>query len=204
MSSHLAGAPLAGPTGLLSARELEDIVAALPGFLLVFTAEGKLLYLSESVSEHLGHSMVSAEGALSTWPRVQMGRNEPSTSENLRITWEQAFMPCKMLCQGLALDSFTNGHLFFTFPQVDLVAQGDSIYDIIDPADHLTVRQQLTLPSALDTGENSFLPSSVQPPSCCPAPPHLPSLSAIHLLTSFSLHSPRSPLPLSLQHLQVP
>ena len=28
----------------------------------MFTAEGKLLYLSESVSEHLGHSMVSAEG----------------------------------------------------------------------------------------------------------------------------------------------
>lgn len=65
MSSHPAGTPLAGPTGLLSAQELEDIVAALPGFLLVFTAEGKLLYLSESVSEHLGHSMVSAEGALS-------------------------------------------------------------------------------------------------------------------------------------------
>ncbi|KAM6159215.1 neuronal PAS domain-containing protein 4 [Rhynchocyon petersi] len=85
------GTPLAGPTGLLSAQELEDIVAALPGFLLVFTAEGKLLYLSESVSEHLGHSMV------------------------------------------------------------DLVAQGDSIYDIIDPADHLAVRQQLTLPSVLDT-----------------------------------------------------
>ncbi|XP_055987942.1 neuronal PAS domain-containing protein 4 [Sorex fumeus] len=85
------GSPLAGPTGLLSAQELEDIVAALPGFLLAFTAEGKLLYLSESVSDHLGHSMV------------------------------------------------------------DLVAQGDSIYDIIDPADHLTVRQQLTLHSALDT-----------------------------------------------------
>lgn len=54
-----------------------------------------------------------------------------------------------------------NGHLFFTFLQVDLVAQGDSIYDIIDPADHLTVRQQLTLPSALDTGENPF---SLLPP----------------------------------------
>ncbi|XP_036621435.1 neuronal PAS domain-containing protein 4 [Trichosurus vulpecula] len=85
------GAPLTGPAGLLSAQELEDIVAALPGFLLMFTAEGKLLYLSDSVSEHLGHSMV------------------------------------------------------------DLVAQGDSIYDIIDPADHLTVRQQLTLPAMPDT-----------------------------------------------------
>lgn len=106
-------------------------------------------------------------------------------------------------CQGSDLDAFTNGHLSLTFLQVDLVAQGDSIYDIIDPADHLAVRQQLTLPSALDAGENPFLPSSIQSPFCCPAPPHLPSLSAIHPLISFSLHSPRSPLPLSLQHLQV-
>lgn len=108
------------------------------------------------------------------------------------------------MCQGLALAAFINGHLSFTFLQVDLVAQGDSIYDIIDPADHLTVRQQLTLPSALDNGENSFLLASIQYASCCPAPSHLPSLSAIHSLTSFSLRSPRSPLPLSLQHLQVP
>ncbi|XP_028915971.1 neuronal PAS domain-containing protein 4 [Ornithorhynchus anatinus] len=85
------GAPRAGPPGLLSAQELEDMVAALPGFLLVFTAEGKLLYLSDGVGDHLGHSMV------------------------------------------------------------DLVAQGDSIYDIIDPADHLAVRQQLAAPSAPDT-----------------------------------------------------
>lgn len=31
---------------------------ALPGFLMLLTGEGKLLYLSDSVSEHLGHSMV--------------------------------------------------------------------------------------------------------------------------------------------------
>lgn len=79
-----------------------------------------------------------------------------------------------------------SSHLFFTFLQVDLVAQGDSIYDIIDPADHLTVRQQLTLPSALDTGKNSFLPPSIKSPSCFPAPPHLLCLSTIHPLTSFS------------------
>ena len=57
----------------------------------------------------------------------------------------------------MAFVAFTNGHLSFNFLQVDLVAQGDSIYDIIDPADHLTVRQQLALPSALDTGENTLL-----------------------------------------------
>lgn len=88
MSSYPAGTPLAGPTGLLSAQELEDIVAALPGFLLVFTAEGKLLYLSESVSDHLGHSMVSAKGALSLgWG------TELYTSENLRINQEGGFIP---------------------------------------------------------------------------------------------------------------
>lgn len=105
-----------------------------------------------------------------------MGPNELPTSENYlgaRVYTLQA-----AICQGLALDAFTNDHLLFTFLQVDLVAQGDSIYDIIDPADHLTVRQQLALPSALDTGEHSFLSSSIQSPVCCLAPPHLPSLSA--------------------------
>lgn len=70
---------MASPTGLLSAQELEDIVAALPGFLLAFTAEGKLLYLSESVSEHLGHSMVSAGGL----GAGSGGRQRVSTYDNL-------------------------------------------------------------------------------------------------------------------------
>lgn len=56
-------------------------MAALPGFLLVFTAEGKLLYLSESVSEHLGHSMVSAKGALS----LGWGTDETQSFLFLRI-----------------------------------------------------------------------------------------------------------------------
>lgn len=64
-------------------------------------------------------------------------------------------------CYVPGIVAFTNGHLFFIFLQVDLVAQGDSIYDIIDPADHLTVRQQLSLPSSLDTGKNLLLPSSI-------------------------------------------
>lgn len=43
----------------LSFHELSELVQALPGFLMLLTGEGKLLYLSDSVSEHLGHSMVS-------------------------------------------------------------------------------------------------------------------------------------------------
>ncbi|XP_053133205.1 neuronal PAS domain-containing protein 4 [Hemicordylus capensis] len=75
---------------LLSGQDLEDFVQTLPGFLLAFTGEGKLIYVSENVAEHLGHSMV------------------------------------------------------------DLVAQGDSIYDIIDPVDHFVMRHQLALPSPAD------------------------------------------------------
>uniref|UniRef100_A0A8D2LF65 Neuronal PAS domain protein 4 n=2 Tax=Varanus komodoensis TaxID=61221 RepID=A0A8D2LF65_VARKO len=76
---------------LLSSPDLEDFMQMLPGFLLAFTGEGKLIYVSENVAEHLGHSMV------------------------------------------------------------DLVAQGDSIYDIVDPTDHFVVRSQLTLASPTDT-----------------------------------------------------
>lgn len=45
--------------GFLSFHELSELMQALPGFLMLVTGEGKLLYLSDSVSEHLGHSMVS-------------------------------------------------------------------------------------------------------------------------------------------------
>ncbi|XP_061462703.1 neuronal PAS domain-containing protein 4 [Rhineura floridana] len=85
------GATLEGLESLLSSQDLEDFMQTLPGFLLAFTREGKLIYVSENVAEHLGHSMV------------------------------------------------------------DLVAQGDSIYDIIDPADHFVMRNQLALPSPVDT-----------------------------------------------------
>lgn len=67
---------------------------------------------------------------------------------------------------------------------MDLVAQGDSIYDIIDPADHLTVRQQLTMPSALDAGKN--LLSVLQFTPLLPCPNYLLSSNA-HPLSQFFL-----------------
>uniref|UniRef100_A0A8C2HHV4 Neuronal PAS domain protein 4a n=1 Tax=Cyprinus carpio TaxID=7962 RepID=A0A8C2HHV4_CYPCA len=75
----------------LTFHELNELVQMMPGFLLLLTGEGKLLYLSDSVSEHLGHSMV------------------------------------------------------------DLVAQGDSVYDIIDTADHFIMRSNLVPPTSPDT-----------------------------------------------------
>lgn len=37
--------------------------------------------------------------------------------------------------------------------QVDLVAQGDSVYDIIDASDHLIARNNLSPSTLIDTGE---------------------------------------------------
>ncbi|XP_040904417.1 neuronal PAS domain-containing protein 4A [Toxotes jaculatrix] len=74
----------------LSFHELSELMQALPGFLMLLTGEGKLLYLSDSVSEHLGHSMV------------------------------------------------------------DLVAQGDSVYDIIDASDHFIMRTNLSTSTSLE------------------------------------------------------
>ncbi|KAJ4945899.1 hypothetical protein JOQ06_023577 [Pogonophryne albipinna] len=78
-------------TRFLSFHELSELTQALPGFLMLVTGEGKLLYLSDSVSEHLGHSMV------------------------------------------------------------DLVAQGDSVYDIIDTSDHFIMRSNLSVSTSLET-----------------------------------------------------
>ncbi|XP_031718580.1 neuronal PAS domain-containing protein 4A isoform X1 [Anarrhichthys ocellatus] len=79
-----AGSSLDESASVLSFQELSELMQAMPGFLMLLTGEGKLLYLSDSVSEHLGHSMV------------------------------------------------------------DLVAQGDSVYDIIDASDHFTMRSNLS------------------------------------------------------------
>ncbi|XP_064185138.1 neuronal PAS domain-containing protein 4A isoform X2 [Anguilla rostrata] len=75
----------------LSFQDISELVQDMPGFLLLLTGEGKLLYLSDSVAEHLGHSMV------------------------------------------------------------DLVAQGDSVYDIIDPIDHFVMRSNLVPLTSPDT-----------------------------------------------------
>uniref|UniRef100_UPI00398F8C9F neuronal PAS domain-containing protein 4-like n=1 Tax=Pristiophorus japonicus TaxID=55135 RepID=UPI00398F8C9F len=76
---------------LISAPELADFMQALPGFLVALSSDGKLIYVSDNVAEHLGHSLV------------------------------------------------------------DLVAQGDSIYDITDSLDHLVLSRNLMFHSPADT-----------------------------------------------------
>lgn len=46
-------------SNFMTLPELLEIINILPGFFLLLTSEGKLLYLSDNVTEHLGHSMVS-------------------------------------------------------------------------------------------------------------------------------------------------
>ncbi|XP_067831869.1 neuronal PAS domain-containing protein 4-like [Heptranchias perlo] len=85
------GAGLEETLPLISSPELADFMQSLPGFLMALSSEGKLIYVSENVWEHLGHSLV------------------------------------------------------------DLVAQGDSIYDITDSLDHLVLSSNLMINSPTDT-----------------------------------------------------
>lgn len=103
----------------LSLPELSDLLHTLPGFLLVLTSEGKLLYLSDNVAEHLGHSMV----------------------RNININYIIIITIC-----------WVHVEHYFCFIQVDLVAQSDSVYDIIDPADHFIMRGNLVPITTTDTG----------------------------------------------------
>ena len=43
----------------MSFHELSELIHELAGFMVVVTGEGKLLYLSENVIDHLGLCMVS-------------------------------------------------------------------------------------------------------------------------------------------------
>ncbi|XP_024252655.1 neuronal PAS domain-containing protein 4A-like isoform X1 [Oncorhynchus tshawytscha] len=70
-------------TDLMLFQELSGLIHELSGFMILLTSDGKLLYLSDNVADHLGHCMV------------------------------------------------------------DLVAQSDSVYDIIDPMDHFVIRSNL-------------------------------------------------------------
>ncbi|XP_051900906.1 neuronal PAS domain-containing protein 4-like [Pristis pectinata] len=86
-----SGADVQDCLPLISPQELRDFLHSLPGFLMALSSEGKLIYVSENVSDHLGHSLV------------------------------------------------------------DLVAQGDSIYDITDPLDHLVLSAHLMQTSSPET-----------------------------------------------------
>lgn len=43
--------------------------------------------------------------------------------------------------------------MFLVHFQVDLVAQGDSVYDIIDASDHLITRTNLSTSTSLEMGK---------------------------------------------------
>ncbi|XP_029622569.1 neuronal PAS domain-containing protein 4A-like [Salmo trutta] len=73
-------------TDVMLFQELSGLMHELSGFMILLTSDGKLLYLSDNVADHLGHCMV------------------------------------------------------------DLVAQSDSVYDIIDPMDHFVIRSNLVPP----------------------------------------------------------
>lgn len=80
----------------------------------------------------------------------------------------------------------------FLIHQVDLVAQGDSVYDIIDASDHLITRTNLSTSTSLETGKTERRPR-IQTDISSP-------------IVTEQLSKPglcRSLVPLPLQHVQV-
>lgn len=94
----------------------EVFVQALQGFILVTTAQGKLVYVSENVAEYLGLSMVSFNmKSISTSFGVGV-----VTSCVFEIHWKN----------------------LFNFLQVD-VLQGDTFYDMVERSDIDIVKSNL-------------------------------------------------------------
>jgi len=119
----------------LSFQELSELVQAMPGFLMLVSGEGKLLYLSDSVSEHLGHSMVRPNELLVLSAALLFHYFTNSVSHACAV-WE-----------------FNGARFAFPLLQVDLVAQGDSVYDIIESSDHFVMKNNLTNISSPDQGK---------------------------------------------------
>lgn len=122
----------------LSFHELSELMQALPGFLMLLTGEGKLLYLSDSVSEHLGHSMVGLH-------RISVVLASVKTHSSSTL----GFINNISVCMGF-------------FFQVDLVAQGDSVYDIVDASDHFVMRTNLSTSTSLEIGKKKMLISQIR------------------------------------------
>lgn len=158
---HPEAGSLEESAGFLSFHELSELMQALPGFLMLLTGEGKLLYLSDSVSEYLGHSMVGHH------------RIHP-------------FATCEALLCVLSITGVCN------ILQVDLVAQGDSVYDIVDASDHFIMRTNLSTSTSLETGKRK-MPVFISLISLFQSP------DQISQTFSSPLHRPSLPLP--FQHL---
>lgn len=83
---------------------------------------------------------------------------------------------------------------FCSLRQVDLVAQGDSVYDIIDASDHLITRTNLSTSASLEMGKTECMHQmQMLAFSSSTAPAHLFQTSTLC----------RSLVPLPFQHVQV-
>ncbi|XP_029107435.1 neuronal PAS domain-containing protein 4-like isoform X2 [Scleropages formosus] len=123
--SELRGRGGSGP-----APPYELFLQALPGFMVVASREGRLLYVSENVSDFLGFSMVGGAGV------------SPASFRTV-----------------LRVSRFGKRSIRFprviSRPQVD-VLQGDTFYDMVDGADVELVKSNLEMDGAPST-ERSFV-----------------------------------------------
>lgn len=134
-------APPAGPA--LGA----ELLSLLPGFLLVLSANGKLVYISENVAQVLGLSVVRpAHWAFVVTVPVPLlvpllhARHAAAADAGL---WLQRAM--RLRCQRATHRGRRSPRRQTPLYQVELLAQGDTVFDILDGRAHEDARKKLLL-----------------------------------------------------------
>ncbi|XP_071661909.1 ribosomal RNA processing protein 36 homolog isoform X6 [Patagioenas fasciata] len=136
-TSHPAvPADLAPPAGLALGTEL---LSLLPGFLLVLSASGKLVYVSENVAQVLGLSVVRHALVSGLVPVLRAQHAAPADA-GLWLQWALSSW-----CQRTAHWGWLSPPQQPSLNQVELLAQGDTVFDILDGQAHEDVRKQLLL-----------------------------------------------------------
>ncbi|XP_071661906.1 ribosomal RNA processing protein 36 homolog isoform X3 [Patagioenas fasciata] len=127
---------LAPPAGLALGTEL---LSLLPGFLLVLSASGKLVYVSENVAQVLGLSVVRHALVSGLVPVLRAQHAAPADA-GLWLQWALSSW-----CQRTAHWGWLSPPQQPSLNQVELLAQGDTVFDILDGQAHEDVRKQLLL-----------------------------------------------------------
>lgn len=122
-----------------------ELLSLLPGFLLVLSANGKLVYISENVDQVLGLSMVRPVHqafAVSVPVLVPLLHAWHDALANTGLWLQQAVHSG---CQPMAHQGRDSMQWQPPLYQVELLAQGDTVFDILDGRTCEDVRKKLLL-----------------------------------------------------------
>lgn len=122
-------ADLASPEGPALGKEL---LSLLPGFLLVLSANAKLVYISENVAQILGLSVVRPGHWAFAIAVPKCVLDAALAEASLWLQWAAYYL----LCQLLSHWGWHSPQRQSPLHQVELLARGDTVFDILDGQAH--------------------------------------------------------------------